>query len=81
MNHASVDKISCRQALALVAEYLDKELGQLERAQLEQHIELCRQCFDRFEFERLLKARLTQLQRVEPSEPLRKRVELILEQF
>lgn len=81
MNNASVNEISCREALALVAEYLDKELGPFERNQLERHIETCRHCFDRVEFERLLKARLAQLQRAESSEPLRKRIERILEQY
>lgn len=81
MDHAPVKRINCRQALALVADFLDKELGQPERTQLEQHIQTCRQCFNRFEFERLLKARLTHLKSAEPSELLRKRVATILEQF
>lgn len=81
MNHATANEISCRQALALVADYLDRELAPFERKLLELHLETCRHCFDRVEFERLLKARLARLQTVEISEPLRQKIECILEQY
>jgi hypothetical protein len=67
--------------LALVAEYLDKELGPTARVQLERHIELCRHCYDRVEFERLLKSRLTSLRTAVSSETLHARVETLLGSF
>lgn len=81
MNHANANEISCRQALALVADYLDRELAPFERKLLELHLETCRHCYDRVEFERLLKARLARLQTVEISEPLRQKIECILDQY
>jgi len=81
MNHANANEISCRQALALVADYLDRELAPFERKLLELHHETCHHCYDRVEFERLLKARLARLQTVEISEPLRQKIECILDQY
>jgi hypothetical protein len=81
MNHANANEISCRQALALVADYLDRELAPFERKLLELHLETCHHCYDRVEFERLLKARLARLQTVEISEPLRQKIECILDQY
>ncbi len=81
MNPVIVNELNCQEALALVAEYLDKELGPAERKQLEHHMETCRHCFDRLEFERLLKARLAELRRTEPAEVLRERIEDFLERY
>ena len=81
MNYANVNAIGCQQALALVAEYLDKELGPIERLEVARHIDICRHCFDRFEFEQLLKSRLATVQASVIPESLRKKLELALESF
>jgi anti-sigma factor (TIGR02949 family) len=81
MNHVNVNEIRCQQALALIAEYLDRELTSTDRWQLERHIETCRHCYDRVEFERLLKSRLTSLRVGVPSPALHKTVESLLESF
>lgn len=81
MDRATVNELTCRQALAMVAEYLDRELGARESGQLERHIDTCRHCFDRVEFERLLKARFAQLHWTQPAEPLLKRIDHILDMY
>jgi anti-sigma factor (TIGR02949 family) len=50
--------IDCREALRRIAAYLDRELDPSERAELEEHLERCRSCFSRAEFERKLKDRV-----------------------
>lgn len=76
-----VKNISCEEALERVFDYIDEHLQGASRAELEQHLEMCRHCFDRVEFERLLKSRLSKL-KVDPhSETLRKRIDALLEQF
>ncbi len=50
--------ISCEEALRLLAEHLDGELGGAHRREVERHLEICRSCFSRAEFEQRLKARL-----------------------
>lgn len=81
MNSASVNELSCQQALALVAEYLDKELGPTERLMVDRHIETCRHCFGRFEFEQRLKDRLATLRSSGIPESLRKKVDSVLTNF
>src|SRR5439155_24359279 len=50
MNQARV--IDCEEALRRLFEYLDAELhGELER-EMAQHLERCRSCFSRVEFEK-----------------------------
>lgn len=60
--------IDCEEALRRLAEYLDHELGELPRAEVEQHLETCRSCYSRAEFERELRSRLREL-RQEPVDP------------
>jgi anti-sigma factor (TIGR02949 family) len=81
MNHANVNEISCREALTLIAEYLDNELGTRDRVQLERHLDTCRHCYDRVEFERLLKARLAQLRETASSDALHQRINTLLDRF
>ncbi len=60
--------IDCEEALRRLAEYLDHELGDLSQAEVEQHLEICRSCYSRAEFERALRARLRELDQ-EPVDP------------
>lgn len=52
------DPISCEEALKQLAEYLDHELEGHAHDEMEHHLETCRACFSRAEFERSLKRRL-----------------------
>lgn len=51
----------CEDALRLLAQYLDRELDELDRKQLELHVQSCRSCSARTEFERRLKQQLALL--------------------
>ena len=42
----------CRHMLKLFYEYLDRELPDREAREFAEHLEKCRACFDRAEFER-----------------------------
>jgi anti-sigma factor (TIGR02949 family) len=53
--------ISCEEALVRLADFLTRELDPSERAEVERHVDHCRSCCSRTEFERLLKQRLTEL--------------------
>jgi anti-sigma factor (TIGR02949 family) len=55
--------MSCEEALRLLGDYLDRELEPQERDPVERHVNSCRACFSRAEFERLLEERLTELGR------------------
>lgn len=43
----------CRKVLAQLYEYIDGELDEASRAAIREHLELCRPCLSRFEFEQL----------------------------
>jgi anti-sigma factor (TIGR02949 family) len=53
--------IGCSEALTHLLEYLDQELDGTKRREVKHHIELCRSCFSRAEFEQGLKDRLRKL--------------------
>ena len=44
--------IDCKETLARFYEYLDTELSNVQAEEVAKHLEACRECFDRMEFER-----------------------------
>lgn len=59
------DPIDCEEALARLATYLDDELGEERSEEVRHHLETCRSCFSRAEFERRLKERVRRDLKVE----------------
>ena len=79
MNEARV--IDCEEALRRLAEYLDAELHGEAQSEMEQHLERCRSCFSRVEFEKRLKAYTAELRR-EPVPPeLERRIRALVDTF
>lgn len=52
------ETIGCEEALRRLAAYLDEELETHVSAEVEEHLQRCRSCFSRAEFERRLKERI-----------------------
>lgn len=52
------ERIGCEEALQRLAVYLDRELDETASTEVERHLEKCRSCFSRAEFERRLKERI-----------------------
>lgn len=72
---------SCEDALRLLAAYLDGELDDASDGELEAHLNKCRSCYSRAEFERRLKAQVSTLGR-EPVHPeLTDRVQTLIHKF
>ncbi len=44
--------ISCDEAKTRLFEYLDGELAEISHDEVERHVELCKACYPRFQFER-----------------------------
>lgn len=78
----TIDEIrSCEDALRLLAAHLDQELDAPTSGQMERHLETCRSCYSRAEFEKRLKASLAELGR-EPVRPeLADRVRSLIRTF
>jgi len=80
-NNANVSNISCEQAIDLIAMQLDKSAGDVERTVLERHLKTCQHCFDRLDFEKLLKNRLTRMKADISSEQLVRKIDALLSSF
>ena len=48
--------IECEEAIRKMLEYLDEELHQHDHDAVHNHLESCRECFTRMEFEQRLKS-------------------------
>jgi anti-sigma factor RsiW len=73
--------IGCEEALRLLATYLDHELDQGDEVAVSRHLETCRSCFSRLEFEKRLKVQLSQLRRAPVGAGLEQRIRNLLQDF
>lgn len=72
---------SCEDALRVLAEHLDGELEAARERELERHLETCRHCFSRAEFERRLKEKVAAAGRKPVSRGLSERVQTMIREF
>jgi len=75
------NRIPCDQALRLLAEYLDDELSDLERHDVRHHLDTCRGCYSRAEFEQQLRAQLATLGRLRVRSEFEWRVRTLISRF
>jgi anti-sigma factor (TIGR02949 family) len=72
---------SCTEALRLLAAHLDGELDDHKHAEMERHLDTCRSCYSRSEFEQRLKVIIAELAE-EPVPPdVATRVRTLVSQF
>lgn len=73
--------IDCEEAIRRLAEYLDGELAGREASEVERHLETCRSCWSRAEFERRLRDRLADLRREQVDPDFEGRIRSLLRRF
>ncbi len=73
--------LSCEDVLHQLFDYLDGELDGATDADIARHLEACRGCFGRAEFERRLKSRLAEAAATGAPETLMNRIRTLLERF
>jgi anti-sigma factor (TIGR02949 family) len=73
-----VNPIDCEQALMHIFELIDHELKGEEREAMQHHIDTCKSCFSRVEFERRLKDKLKALRDADATAEARQRIEKLL---
>ena len=73
--------MTCEEALGDLVTYLDGELDLARRDRLEQHLQVCRACFSRLEFEKVLKQRLAEAKRARPPARLEARIRDLLRRY
>jgi anti-sigma factor (TIGR02949 family) len=78
---AEPKKIDCEEALRRLFEYIDAELEDETRRELDRHLERCRSCFSRLEFEKRLKAHVGELANEPVGPALEQRIHKLLDEF
>lgn len=76
-----VRAIDCEEALRRLFDYLDAELSSQPHREMEQHLERCRSCFSRLEFEKRLKAHTADLGHEPVTQDLEQRIRALLDSF
>jgi len=74
-------EINCEQALKQILEYVDHELDDGSRAEMEHHLHTCQSCFSRMEFERRLKDKVGALREEKVSSAVSSRIKGLLDSF
>ena len=74
-------EISCEEVISVMSDYIDQELEQALISGIDHHLEHCRECFSRAEFEKLLRKRVSDS--VEESVPkeVEERIKTLMKQF
>jgi anti-sigma factor (TIGR02949 family) len=78
---SEVRVIDCEEALRRLTEYLDAEVSAESRTEMEQHLERCRSCFSRVEFEKRLQSQTAALRREPVSPELERRIRALVDSF
>jgi len=73
--------LDCEQVIRHLLEYLDRELDDQTMAEMGRHLDECRGCFGRAEFERKLKESLQAAGSKRASSRLRSRIKAIIGSF
>ena len=79
-NKKKIAPIDCEEAAKRFSDFIDNYLKGSAKDELVEHIAGCRHCFDRVEFEQLLKSKVASLGKVKPTEKnlAEKQLQLIL---
>jgi anti-sigma factor (TIGR02949 family) len=75
------DPIRCEEVISHLLEYLDGEIDAEKRRQIDRHLQECRGCFSRAEFEKELRKKVQQLGRQKPPRSLQRRLKALIDQF
>lgn len=75
------ERVSCEQVIERLLEFLDGELDAEAERQIGEHMETCRACFSRAEFERRLRARIADANEAKAPDSLRRRVRAMVERY
>ena len=77
----AVNDIDCAQALKRLIELVDRELDDADREVVERHLQTCRSCLSRTEFERALKGKLRGLSNEDVPSKTLDRITALLQEF
>lgn len=73
--------LSCEEVIEHIFEFLDDELEPDWRADIERHIQTCRDCYTRAEFERKLREKVREAAQAKAPDRLHRRIEGLLDKY
>jgi mycothiol system anti-sigma-R factor len=73
--------MNCDESFEVLYRFLDKDLESGTCDEVEVHLKICRPCWDRFEFEKKLKARFQKCCSEQIPEHLEARIKALLEKY
>lgn len=74
-------RLTCEEVVQRLFPYIDKELDDRAKAEVEHHLETCRGCYTRAEFEKKLKAKVAETGEARAPDQLRKRLKGLIDRF
>jgi anti-sigma factor (TIGR02949 family) len=77
----NIREIDCDEVMRQLFDYLDGEVEETAEHEIHHHIDECRSCFSRVEFEKVLKERVRDSREQELPESLRDRVTDLMQNF
>lgn len=75
------DHIHCEEVITHLFAYLDGEIDAEKRRQIDRHLEECRGCFSRAEFEKALRQKVKQLGKEQSPRSLEERLKRLVDRF
>lgn len=79
--HPPIGDISCEDVLKQLVDYLHGEVDERQFSEIEKHLDSCRSCFSRAEFETALRARVKDETREEIPGDVKDRLNSLLDKF
>lgn len=76
-----IDRMKCEEVIERLMEFLDRELDAATEGEIARHMETCRACFSRAEFERKLRRRVSETGAARAPESLRRRIRTIVTRY
>jgi anti-sigma factor (TIGR02949 family) len=74
-------EMRCEEVIAHLFSYLDGEMDAAKRAEIDGHLQACRGCYSRAEFEKALRAKVRELGDKNAPANLRQRLKTLLDEF
>lgn len=72
---------SCEQVIQNIWDYLDREMCSTDVSEIEKHLDLCRGCYSRIEFEKILREKMKNSTEHCCPEKLKQRIKDLIDRF
>ena len=75
------EHITCEEVIEQLFDFLDRELDSETSERIDAHLQRCRDCFSRAEFEKRLRARVHDAAETQAPETLHRRLKKLIDSF